>query len=156
MKIELWLVGRTEPYVNEAFERFAKRIKHYITFSVEVLPESRKKGNSSPEQLKIAEAEAVLNRLADGDHLVLLDDKGKEMNSEGYAAWLNKLMVGGKRKVIFLVGGAYGFDSTIYKRANDTLSLSKMTFSHQVVRVLFMEQLYRGLTIINHQPYHHE
>jgi 23S rRNA (pseudouridine1915-N3)-methyltransferase len=155
MKIELWLVGKTEPYVQEAFDRFAKRIKHYIGFELVVFPESRKKGNSSPEQLKAAEAMDILAKLTDADHLVLLDEKGREFGSEDFAAWINKQMVSGKRKLVFLIGGAYGFDAAIYKRANETLSLSKMTFSHQVIRVLFIEQLYRGFTIINNEPYHH-
>ena len=155
MKIELWLVAKTEGFIQPGFEMYEKRMKHYTQFEVVVFPESRKKGTASPAQVKDAEAQAILQKLNDSDYLVLLDEKGKELSSTGFADYINKLMVSGRKRIIFLIGGAYGFDEGIYKRANDKLSLSKMTFSHQVIRLLFMEQLYRGFTIINNEPYHH-
>ncbi|MDX2001631.1 MAG: 23S rRNA (pseudouridine(1915)-N(3))-methyltransferase RlmH [Chitinophagales bacterium] len=156
MKIELWLVGKTDAWLAEGIERYTKRMKHYATFEMVVFPESRHKGNASPTQVKAAEAEAIMVKLNDSDHLILLDEHGKEVDSVAFAGYISKLMVAGKRKVIFLIGGAYGFDPVIVKRSNDTLSLSKMTFSHQVIRLLFMEQLYRAHTIINNEPYHHQ
>lgn len=155
MKIEFWLTGKSEPYIGEAFDMYEKRLKRYIGFDAVLLPESRNKKKLDEEKLKLAEGEIVLSKLDDKDHLVLLDERGKRMSSEKFASNINNLMVSGKKRVVFLVGGAYGFSQAVYDRANDSVSLSDMTFSHQVIRVIFMEQLYRAFTIINNEPYHH-
>lgn len=155
MKIELWLNGKTEPYVAESCERFAKRLTHYAAFQITEVPEPKRKGNTDTRVLKQQEAQLLLPKIDAGDYLVLLDDKGKEYHSEGFAAQVEKWMGSGRKRLIFMVGGPYGFDDTLYARADETLSLSKMTFSHQVIRVIFLEQLYRAFTIINNEPYHH-
>lgn len=155
MKIELWLNGKTEPYVAESCERFFKRLKHYTTFQLVEIPEPKRKGNTDARVLKQQEAQLLLPKIETGDYLVLLDEKGKEYASEAFAGQLEKWMGSGRKRIIFMVGGPFGFDDTMYARANETLSLSKMTFSHQIIRVIFLEQLYRAFTIINNEPYHH-
>lgn len=134
---------------------YEKRLKRYINFETVLLPEPRNKKKLNEEQLKKAEGELMLTRLDGADHLVLLDERGRRMNSKAFAEVVNHLMVNSTRKVVFVVGGAYGFSDELYARANDSLSLSDMTFSHQVIRVIFLEQLYRAFTIINNEPYHH-
>ncbi len=155
MKIELWLNGKTEPYVADSCERFLKRLKHYTSFQLVEIAEPKRKGNTDARVLKQQEAQLLLPKIEAGDYLVLLDEKGKEYTSEAYAAQLEKWMASGRKRIIFIVGGPYGFDESLYARADETLSLSKMTFSHQVIRVIFLEQLYRAFTIINNEPYHH-
>ncbi len=155
MKIEIWWIGKTKPpYLETGISDYSKRIGHYINFSVLTIPDVKNPGKLDPAILKRKEAEIILSRLNADSLLVLLDEQGKTFDSEGFAAYVQELMVRSVRQVIFLIGGAYGFDDSLYARANDKISLSKMTFSHQMVRLFFTEQLYRAFTIINHEKYH--
>lgn len=155
MKIKLLLNGKTNDKVlQELSDRYVKRIKGFTGLEVEVIPDLKNTKHLSPEQVKDKEAKLILDRLNASDFVVLLDEKGKEFTSEQFAAFLQKQMNSGIKNLLFVVGGAYGFSEAVYKRANYKLALSQMTFSHQLVRVIFLEQLYRGLAILNHHPYH--
>ena len=156
MKVELLLVGKT---VNSVFVAgiadYAKRIGHYIPFNINVIPELKNTKNISANQQKEAEGELILKKLQPDDHLVLLDEHGKELRSIEFAQWLERKQHV-TRRLVFAVGGPYGFSDAVYGRANEKISLSKMTFSHQMVRLIFTEQLYRACTILKGEPYHHE
>ena len=155
MKTELWAIGKTsEPYLGEGMALYQKRLGYYLKFGLEIIPDVRKAGKLSPDQLKVKEAESVLRRLQPGDFLVLLDEAGKQHTSESFAGFLNHKMQMSYKRLIFLIGGAYGFSPELYARADGKLSLSRMTFSHQMVRLFFLEQLYRAMTILNNEPYH--
>ena len=155
MKTELWAIGKTnERYLEEGMELYHKRLAHYLKFGLEILPDIRKAGKMSPEQLKNKEGEAVLQRLKTGDYLVLLDESGRQYTSESFAEFLSHKLQLSYKRIIFLIGGAYGFSPGLYARADGKLSLSRMTFSHQMVRLFFLEQLYRAMTILNNEPYH--
>ncbi|MCB9288628.1 MAG: 23S rRNA (pseudouridine(1915)-N(3))-methyltransferase RlmH [Lewinellaceae bacterium] len=155
MKTELWAIGKTsEPYLEEGMALYQKRLGYYLKFGLEIIPDVRKAGKLSPDQLKVKEAESVLRRLQPGDFLVLLDEAGKQHTSESFAGFLNHKMQMSYKRLIFLIGGAYGFSPELYARADGKLSLSRMTFSHQMVRLFFLEQLYRAMTILNNEPYH--
>lgn len=154
MNIELIVVGKTDSGdVNRLVEMYAKRLSFYTKFSITVIPDVKSSKNSS---LAEGEGEMIMKRFSPSDYVVLLDEKGKEFRSLEYADWLQKRMASGLKKLCFVIGGAFGFSDKIYERANDKISLSKMTFSHQIVRAIFAEQLYRAFTIINNEPYHHE
>ena len=156
MKAELLLVGKT---VNNVFVTaitdYTKRIGHYIPFNISVIPELKNTKNISAGQQKDAEGELILKKLQADDHLVLLDEHGKEMRSVEFADWLGRKQHVARR-LVFVVGGPYGFSEAVYARVNEKLSLSKMTFSHQMVRLIFTEQRYRACTILKGEPYHHE
>ena len=155
MKIELWVIGKTnEPYLEEGIAIFLNRIRHFISFSIETIPNLKKAKNLDKTTIKTKEATLVLQQIKPEDFLVLLDERGKLLTSEEWAIFLEKKMNASFKRVVFLVGGAYGVDTTIRERANFVLSLSKMTFSHQMIRLFFVEQLYRGFSILNHHPYH--
>ncbi|RYD87398.1 MAG: 23S rRNA (pseudouridine(1915)-N(3))-methyltransferase RlmH [Sphingobacteriales bacterium] len=157
MKITLLTVGKTEDaYIKEGIEKYVKRLKHYIKFEIADLPELKNTKALSEEQQKNKEAELILKKLTPLDHVVLLDEKGSEFTSTQFSNYINKQMVGSASHLVFIVGGPYGFDATVYQRANDKISLSRMTFSHQMVRLFFIEQLYRAFTIIKGEPYHHQ
>ena len=148
------MVGKTHyAFIGEGMELYAKRLQHYLSFETEYFPHP--KGNLSPEQTKSAESEAILRKLQPSDHLVLLDERGKTYTSPAFAAQMERWQSAGHKRLIFLIGGAYGFDQALYDRANDRLSLSQMTVSHQIVRLFFLEQLYRAMTILRNEPYHH-
>ena len=153
MKTELWLIGKNESYLLDGFEMFSKRISRYVSFEIKYFSEP-KKGNT-PELIKEAESKLILSRLDKRDYLIILDENGKKYSSEKFASMLEKLFSTGNKKIVFLIGGAYGFDTALRERANQSVSLSEMTFSHQIVRLIFAEQLYRAFTIIHHEPYHH-
>ena len=156
MKTILLAVGRTvEPYYIAAIKEYVERTKHYIPFDVEIIPELKNTKNLTAEQQKEKEADLILKALQPGDTVVLLDEHGKEFRSIEFADYLQKRMSSG-RDVVFVVGGPYGFADTVYQRANGKISLSKMTFSHQMVRLFFVEQSYRAMTILRGEPYHHE
>ena len=157
MKTTLLAVGRTvETYYIEAIREYVERTKHYIPFEIEIIPELKNTKSLSTEQQKEKEGELILKSLQSGDYIVLLDEKGKEFRSVEFASWMErKLSTAGKR-LVFIIGGPYGFSEKIYQVANEKLSLSKMTFSHQMIRLIFVEQLYRAMTILNGGPYHHE
>ena len=156
MKTELILVGRT---VNKHFvagiEDYAERIGHYMPFNMTTIPELKNTKNLSEEQQKLAEGELILKQIQPQDTVVLLDEHGREMRSVEFARWLEQKR-NTARRLVFVIGGPYGFSQAVYARANEQLSLSRMTFSHQMVRLVFTEQIYRACTIIKGEPYHHE
>ena len=156
MKIELWAIGKTsEKYLDAGIDIFERRIRHYVPFTWTVLPDVKGKFADN-EQLKKKEGEMLLARLAPDDWLVLLDEHGQEHTSVGLAQWLERRLAGPGRRLVFVVGGAFGFSSEVYARANEQLALSRLTFSHQMVRLFFLEQLYRAFTILQNEPYHNE
>lgn len=156
MKVKLLLTGKTDfDFVEKGISLYFDRIIHYLNFEISVIPDLKNTKTLTHEQVKIKEGEQQLSRINAGDFVVLLDNKGKEFTSIGFSNFINKKNNICKN-LVFLVGGAYGFSEAIYKRANDKISLSKLTYSHQVVRVIFLEQLYRAMTILKHEKYHHE
>lgn len=157
MKISLVVIGKTDAgYLIEAIEEYKSRLTHYIPFEMEVIPDVKNAKNLSEAQQKEKEGEMILKTLQPGDYLVLLDDKGKEYTSMQFSAYLEKKMHSVPKRLVFVVGGPYGFSEAVYGAASEKISLSKMTFSHQMVRLIFIEQIYRAMTILNHEPYHHE
>ena len=156
MKTILILVGKT---VNKHFiagiEDYSERISHYMPFEIVTIPELRNTKNLSEEQQKISEGDLILRQIQPSDTVVLLDEHGKEFRSIEYARWLQQKQQTARR-LVFVIGGSYGFSDAVYSRSNEKISLSKMTFSHQMVRLIFTEQLYRARTIIKGEPYHHE
>lgn len=157
MVVELIVVGRTtSAYLVTGIEEYLKRLKHYVRFSITVIPELRNAKNMREIQIKEAEGELILGNIVQSDRVVLLDDKGRQPTSEQMSDWLQGIMNRGTRRLIFVVGGAYGFSDAVYNRADEKLSLSSLTFSHQMVRLIFVEQLYRSFTILNNEPYHHK
>lgn len=157
MKITLLTIGKTEDkYLIEGIEIYLKRLKHYILFKIKEIPELKNTKSLSREQQKSKEAELIFKNLNSTDHVILLDEKGKELSSIQFSGFLNNKMVGGLQNLVFIVGGPYGFNEDIYDRCNDKISFSKMTFSHQMIRLFFAEQLYRACTILKGEPYHHD
>ncbi len=150
-------VGKTdEDFYVRAIEMFKKRLSHYIPFELDFVPDVKNRKNLSEKEQKQLEGEAILNRIQPGDHVVLLDDKGKQYSSMEFSAFIEKRSHSVPKRLVFVVGGPYGFADQVYDRANEKLSLSRMTFTHQMVRLVFVEQLYRAMTILNGEPYHHE
>ena len=157
MKIVLLAIGKTkEQYLIEGISQYQKRLNHYTQFELLEIPNIKNANNLSDSELLRKEGELILQQLQTSDHLVLLDDKGKDFTSSKFAEKLQGWMLSSKKRLVFVVGGAYGFSEQVYQRGNEKLSLSKMTFSHQMVRLFFVEQMYRGYTILNNEPYHHE
>lgn len=157
MNIELIVVGKTDSKeVAALVDMYLKRINFYNRFNISYIPDIRNAKNLSEAQQKSSEGEAILRLLDDSDRVVLLDEKGQEFRSIEYAEWLQKRMNSGVKRLVFIIGGPYGFSDAVYKRANEKISLSKMTFSHQIIRAIFTEQLYRAYTILRGEPYHHE
>ncbi|HEY4326989.1 MAG TPA: 23S rRNA (pseudouridine(1915)-N(3))-methyltransferase RlmH [Mucilaginibacter sp.] len=157
MKITFITVGKTEEaYLKDGIEKYVKRLKHYTRLTIVEIDELKNTKALTPELQKAKEAELILKKITPLDHLILLDENGIELSSQQFAAYINKKALGSVANVVFVVGGPYGFDQSVYERANDKLSLSAMTFSHQMVRLFFMEQLYRAFTIIKGEPYHHQ
>ncbi len=155
MKLTLLVVGKTTlKEIKSVCDEYNKRINHYCKMEGIMVESPSKAGDQS--KMKEKEGEAILKKINPGDYLILLDDKGKEFSSTQFASYLEGLFNQSLKNIVFVVGGAYGFSEAVYKRANAKLSLSKMTFSHQIIRVIFYEQLYRAFTIINKEPYHHE
>ena len=157
MKVNLILVGKTTSKMFQSIiEDYSERVKHYTPFEVTVIPELKNTKSLSQEQQKQMEGEQILRQLQESDHVVLLDEHGQELRSIEFATWISKKQQAVSRRLVFVIGGPYGFSPTIYQRANEKLSLSKMTFSHQIVRMIFIEQLYRAFTILKGEQYHHE
>ncbi|MFV0483057.1 MAG: 23S rRNA (pseudouridine(1915)-N(3))-methyltransferase RlmH [Bacteroidales bacterium] len=157
MQATLLLVGKTEdPYLVDGIDKYTKRIKRYIKFNVEVIPSLKNTKKLTVEEQKKKEAALILQKCSNYDQIILLDEKGKELNSVEFSKVIENAMNNSVRKVCFVIGGPYGFDKLVYEKADWKLSLSKMTYSHQIVRLLFVEQFYRIFTIINNEPYHHE
>lgn len=157
MKIVLLVVGKTtDANVQKLIDDYSSRLQHYVPFSIEVIPELRNTRALTTDQQKAQEAELIRGQIQSSDHVVLLDEHGREYRSVEFASMIQKRMSSGIKRLVFIVGGPYGFAPSIHDMAKEKMSLSKMTFSHQLIRVLFVEQLYRAFTIINHEPYHHE
>ena len=157
MNIELVVVGKTDSKEVEALvEMYAKRINRYCKFSITTLADVRNTKNMAPSRQKQLEGEAILRLVGEGDCLTLMDERGAQYTSMEYAQWLQKRMLSGVKRLVLVIGGPYGFSDEVYKRADQKISLSKMTFSHQIVRAIFTEQLYRAFTILHNEPYHHE
>lgn len=157
MNIELIVVGKTDMKEIEALvTMYTKRLNHYVKFAITTLADVRNTKNLSAAEQKRMEGEAILRLVTDSDHLMLLDEHGLELRSIEFADLLQKRMSAGTKRLVFVIGGPYGFSDAVYQRANSKLSLSKMTFSHQIVRAIFTEQLYRAFTILKNEPYHHE
>ena len=156
MKIYLIVVGKaTDIRLESLFQDYQERLKHYVPFSMEVLPELKNAKSLTEEQQKIMEGDLILKAVPQSADLILLDEHGHEYRSVEFADYLQKRMLSG-RDIAFVVGGPYGFSPAVYARANGKISLSQMTFSHQMVRLFFVEQIYRAMTILRHEPYHHE
>ena len=157
MKIVLVVVGKTnEKYLTEGISDYQKRLNHYTNFEIVEISNIKNAKNFSEKELIKKEGEMILKQINTSDYLVLLDDKGNVFSSPSFAEKLQQWMISGKKRLVFVVGGAYGLSQEVYHRGNEKLSLSKMTFSHQMVRLFFVEQLYRGYTILNNEPYHHK
>lgn len=157
MNIELIVVGKTDSKEVEALiEMYSKRINRYCKFSVTTIADVRNTKNMAASRQKQLEGESILRLVDDGDYLVLMDERGSQYSSMEYAEWLQKRMLSGVKRLLLVIGGPYGFSQQVYDRANGKVSLSRMTFSHQIVRAIFAEQLYRAFTILHNEPYHHE
>lgn len=157
MKITLLCIGKTdEGFVQAGIENYVKRLKHYITFNILVIPDIKNVKNISQDQQKIKEGELLLKQMSNLDFVVLLDERGREFRSLDFSKFIEQKMVGSVNHLIFVIGGPYGFSKEVYDRANQQISLSKMTFSHQMIRMFFVEQLYRAFSIMRNEPYHHE
>lgn len=157
MKIELAVIGKTSiGYLKQGIDEYIKRLKHYVPFEIKYIDDIKNTKNISEDQQKRTEGTKILSLLDKSDYVVLLDEHGKEYTSIQYSSYIQKRMLSGAKKVVFVIGGPYGFSQEVYDRANDKISFSKMTFNHEMIRLIFTEQLYRAYTIINHEPYHHE
>ena len=157
MKTTLLVVGRTvEQHYITAINDYIQRTKRFITFDMEVIPELKNTKSLSMDLQKEKEGELILKALQPGDVIVLLDEHGKEMRSLEFAEYMKRKMNTVNKRLVFIIGGPYGFSEEVYKRSDARLSLSRMTFSHQIVRAIFAEQIYRAFTILNNEPYHHE
>jgi 23S rRNA (pseudouridine1915-N3)-methyltransferase len=156
MNITLIQIGKTDAgYIREGVELYLGRINHYAKFEIVTIPDLKNAAKLTEEQQKVQEGKLILAQLTDSDVVVLLDERGRQGSSPDFAAWLQKRMNAGVKRLCFVIGGPYGFSKELYARAGDRISLSPMTFSHQLVRVIFAEQLYRAFTILNNEPYHH-
>ena len=157
MQTILYVVGKTNNHkLNELAEDYRKRIERYHRFDILTIPDIKNKGKLTKYLQKKREGELITDRIKQYDYLVLLDETGKQMDSLFFSNFINARMMGSQKRLIFLIGGPYGFSDSVYKRANEKISLSKMTFSHQMVRIFFLEQLYRANTILRNEPYHHQ
>lgn len=157
MKIKLIAVGKTDnSHIQACMDEYIKRLGFYISFEILIIPDIKNSKSLSEEQQKTKEAETVLKHLDSSDTIILLDEKGKNYTSEGFSEMIQKKMNSGIKNLVFIIGGPYGFSEQLYQRTNEKLSLSAMTFSHQMVRLFFIEQLYRAFTIIKNEPYHHK
>lgn len=157
MQITLIAIGKTDrPELEQLIALYEKRLKHYIKFEFVVLPDIKNSKNLSEAQQKEKEGELILAQLQPTDTLVLLDENGKQYTSLDFAQFLQKKMNSGLKNLVLAIGGPYGFSDAVYAKCNGKISLSKMTFSHQMVRLFLVEQLYRGFTILRNEPYHHQ
>jgi 23S rRNA (pseudouridine1915-N3)-methyltransferase len=156
MTIKLLAIGKTDDKdLNSLIGVYEKRLSHYINFQLDIIPDLKNAKNLSESQQKQKEGELILERLVNTDVLILLDENGKQMDSVMFSEYLQKHMNSGVKQLVFAIGGPYGFSEDVYNKANGKISLSRMTFSHQMVRLFFIEQLYRGYTILKNEPYHH-
>lgn len=157
MKITLLTVGKTDKdWVKQGLDIYVSRLKHYVPFAMTEIPELKNVSALSKDQIKIREGELILKNIRTSDDVILLDERGRQYSSMELAGVIRDKMTYGGRDIVFVIGGAYGFSEAVYARADAKLSLSRMTFSHQMVRAIFVEQIYRAFTIIKGEPYHHE
>ncbi|MCR9262768.1 MAG: 23S rRNA (pseudouridine(1915)-N(3))-methyltransferase RlmH [Flavobacteriaceae bacterium] len=157
MQITLIAIGKTDnPDLERLIAIYEKRLQHYIKFQLQVIPDIKNSKNLSEAQQKEKEGEQILGQIQNSDVLVLLDEKGKQYTSVEFSQFLQKKMNSGIKNLMLVIGGPYGFSDAVYQRCNGKISLSKMTFSHQMVRLFFVEQLYRGFSILRNEPYHHQ
>ena len=157
MKICLLVIGKTDAtYIREGIGEYEKRLKRYLPFEMKVLPDIKNAKSLTESLQKEKEGELILEQLQPTDWVVVLDEKGKHHTSMEFSSYLAQKMLGGIKRLVFVVGGPYGFADSVYQRANEKIALSKMTFSHQMVRLIFVEQIYRAMTILKGEPYHHE
>lgn len=157
MKVCLLVIGKTDAaYLRSGIEEYEKRLNRYLPYEMKVLPDVKNARNLEEEVQKEKEGKMLLEEIQRTDWVVLLDDKGRQHSSLEFSNYLAQKMLGGIKRLVFVIGGPYGFSPAVYQRTNEKLSLSKMTFSHQMVRLIFVEQLYRGMTILKGEPYHHE
>ena len=157
MKVVLLVVGKTtDRHFEAGIAEYASRLSHYLQFSIEVIPELKSTRSLSQGEQKEREAIMIAKALQPSDHVVLLDEHGTERTSMEFAAWMQRKMAMGLRRLVFVVGGPYGFADSVHMLAKEKVSVSRMTFSHQMIRLIFVEQVYRAMTILNNEPYHHE
>lgn len=157
MKIILVVIGKTNgKFLIEGINEYTKRLSYYIPFNIEYLPDVKNNKKLSEDQQKTLEGNTILGALEKSDYVVLLDEHGKEFTSVEFSKYIEKKMTTVPKRLVFIVGGPYGFAQEVKDRANEKISLSKMTFSHEMIRLIFTEQLYRAMTIMNNEPYHHE
>ncbi len=157
MEIVLIVVGKTtSTYLIQGIEMYLKRLRYYIPFKIQIIPDLKKNKKITEEIQKIIEGNEILSNITNQDYVILLDENGKQLTSIEFSELLQRIMLSGIKRLVFVIGGPYGFSQDIYKRATQLISLSKMTFNHEMVRLFFIEQLYRGLTILKGEPYHHK
>lgn len=157
MKISLFVVGKTNhSYLSPGIDDYTRRINHYIPFNIQYIADAKNTKSLSQSQQKQAEGQNLLNAFDKSDYVVLLDERGKEFTSKDFSSFIEKKMQTVAKRLVFVVGGPYGFSDDVYQRANEKISLSKMTFPHDLIRLVFTEQLYRSFTIMNNEPYHHD
>lgn len=157
MKIVLLSIGKTDDtYIKEGIDKYCKRLSHYIPFELQVIPDLKNRKKLSKEQQKEKEGELILSKIQHTDTAVLLDEKGKTFSSMKFSAQINQYMLSGCKRLVFVIGGPYGFSPSVYQKIPQKISLSAMTFSHQMVRLFMVEQVYRAMTILKNEPYHHE
>lgn len=156
MKILLLTIGNTDKeYIKEGVDEYVKRLSFYLPFEIKPIPDIKNRNSLSVELQKEKEGQLILNNILSGDYLILLDERGEKFSSTEFSKWIEKKMTAGMRQLVFVIGGPYGFSNTVYQRSDFKLSMSQMTFSHQMVRMIFVEQFYRAMTIIRNEPYHH-
>ena len=157
MEIELLTVGRTQSkYLESGIDDYCKRLRRYVPYKITQMPDVRNAGKLSEAERKESEGEAILTKVNASDYVILLDERGETPTSREFSVMLQKYMAAGYKRILFVVGGPYGFSQAVYARADKLLSLSKMTFSHEMVRLFFTEQVYRAMTILRGEPYHHD
>lgn len=157
MDILLLTIGKTTTsYIQTGIEEYCKRLKRYVPFSIKNLADVKNARKLTESQQKEEEGKLILGELSASDHVVLLDERGDMLTSRGFSDFLQKGMLGGRKRMVFVVGGPYGFSPSVYSRANCLLSFSRMTFSHEMIRLFFTEQIYRAMTILKGEPYHHD
>ena len=157
MQIKLIAIGKTDDkQLQQLIEQYQKRLKHYIKFDLDIIPDIKNVKNLSEKEQKEKEGNLILKRISPTDVLILLDENGKQFSSVDFSTYLQKKMNAGIKQLVFVIGGPYGFSETIYQKAQGKISLSKMTFSHQMIRLFIVEQIYRGFTILKNEPYHHQ
>ena len=156
MEIKLIGIGKTDKTeLDQLIKSYQNRLMHYVRFSFEIIPDLKNSKNLSEKLQKEEEGKIIISKISNSDRLILLDENGQEMNSVGFSDFLQKQMNSGLKRLVLVIGGPYGFSEDVYKKASSKLALSKMTFSHQMVRLFIIEQLYRSFTILKNEPYHH-